>query len=187
MSAETRDIFLEAAHFSPLAVAGQARTYGLHTDASHRFERGVDPELAREAAERATTLLLQITGGEAGPLVEVADASRLPGDREVVLRRARLDQALDKVLPAEEVSEILERLGMVVETSDEGWRARVPSWRFDIAIEEDSSKRWRAFMATTSCRRGILVPILARVRITKRVHRWPHCATGWSREVTSRR
>ncbi|MDT8893777.1 phenylalanine--tRNA ligase subunit beta [Halomonas sp. I1] len=137
VNTETRDIFLEAAHFSPLAVAGQARAYGLHTDASHRFERGVDPALAREAAERATVLLLEITGGEAGPLTEVADASRLPGDREVVLRRERLDQALDKVLPADEVGEILERLGLVVEGIDEGWRARVPSWRFDIAIEED--------------------------------------------------
>ncbi|MDR5858626.1 phenylalanine--tRNA ligase subunit beta [Halomonas eurihalina] len=137
VSVDTRDIFLEAAHFSPLAVAGQARAYGLHTDASHRFERGVDPRLAREAAERATTLLLEITGGEAGPLIEAADESQLPDDREVVLRRARLDQALDKVLPDDEVGEILERLGMSVERVDEGWRAKVPSWRFDIAIEED--------------------------------------------------
>src|SRR5690606_4151209 len=116
---------------------GQARAYGLHTDASHRFERGVDPRLAREAAERATALLLQITGGEPGPLVEAVDESRLPAERSVKLRRARLDQALDKVLPAEEVSEILERLGMSVEPDDEGWKARVPSWRFDISIEED--------------------------------------------------
>ncbi|MFM9268845.1 phenylalanine--tRNA ligase subunit beta [Halomonas elongata] len=137
VSVETRDIFLEAAHFSPLAVAGQARAYGLHTDASHRFERGVDPRLAREAAERATALLLEITGGEAGPLIEAADESQLPDDREVVLRRTRLDQALDKVLPDDEVGEILERLGMSVERVDEDWRARVPSWRFDIAIEED--------------------------------------------------
>ncbi|MDN3555186.1 phenylalanine--tRNA ligase subunit beta [Halomonas maura] len=137
VNAETRDIFLESAHFSPLAVAGQARAYGLHTDASHRFERGVDSTLAREAAERATALLLDITGGEAGPLVEVVDTDRLPGEREVLLRRARLDQALDKVLPAEDVGEILERLGMAVEAGEEGWRARVPSWRFDVAIEED--------------------------------------------------
>ncbi|RTR06277.1 phenylalanine--tRNA ligase subunit beta [Halomonas nitroreducens] len=137
VSAGTRDIFLESAHFSPLAVAGQARAYGLHTDASHRFERGVDPTLAREAAERATALLLAITGGEAGPLVEVVDTDHLPGEREVLLRRARLDQALDKALPAEDVGEILERLGMAVEACEEGWRARVPSWRFDVAIEED--------------------------------------------------
>ncbi|MBB3330549.1 phenylalanyl-tRNA synthetase beta chain [Halomonas campaniensis] len=137
VNSETRDIFLESAYFSPLAVAGQARSYGLHTDASHRFERGVDPRLAREAAERATALLLEITGGEPGPLVEVASAEHLPGEREVHLRAARLEQALGKSLPVDEVAEILERLGMAVETTDEGWQAQAPSWRFDIAIEED--------------------------------------------------
>ncbi|MDR5902310.1 phenylalanine--tRNA ligase subunit beta [Halomonas icarae] len=134
---KTRDIFLESAFFSPLAVAGQARDYGLHTDASHRFERGVDPQLAREATERATALLLDIVGGEAGPLVEVASDDHLPAPRRVVLRRARLEQALGKTFAVEEVSEILERLGMEVETTDAQWRAVVPSWRFDIAIEED--------------------------------------------------
>ncbi|MBB3140737.1 phenylalanine--tRNA ligase subunit beta [Halomonas organivorans] len=137
VNAETRDIFLEAAHFSPLAVAGQARSYGLHTDASHRFERGVDPALAREAAERATALLLEIVGGEPGPLVEVVDAEHLPDDREVLLRRGRLDRALDKALPGEEVGEILERLGLTVEAVADGWQTRIPSWRFDLAIEED--------------------------------------------------
>ncbi|MDW7748880.1 phenylalanine--tRNA ligase subunit beta, partial [Halomonas sp.] len=111
VSPETRDIFLESAFFSPLAVAGQARSYGLHTDASHRFERGVDPSLAREAAERATALLLAITGGEPGPLVEVASEPHLPHGREATLRAARLEQALGKSLPGDEVTEILERLG----------------------------------------------------------------------------
>ncbi len=137
VSAETRDIFLESAFFAPLVVAGQARRYGLHTDASHRFERGVDAELAREAAERATALLLQITGGEPGPLVEVVSDEHLPAERRVRLRAARLEQALGKALPAEEVTEILQRLGMAVEGDDQGWSAVAPSWRFDIAIEED--------------------------------------------------
>lgn len=137
VSEQTHDIFLESAFFTPLAVAGQARTYGLHTDASHRFERGVDPLLAREAAERATALLLQIVGGEAGPLVEVASDAHLPTARRVTLRSARLEQALGKALPGAEVGEILERLGMQVETTESGWRVEVPSWRFDIAIEED--------------------------------------------------
>ncbi|MDN3526495.1 phenylalanine--tRNA ligase subunit beta [Halomonas sabkhae] len=138
VSTDTRDIFLEAAHFSPLAVAGQARNYGLHTDASHRFERGVDPELVRQAAERATALLRDITGGRPGPLTEVsATASGSAPHEAVVLRRSRLDQALDKVLADDEVSEILERLGMTVVEVEQGWRAGIPSWRFDIAIEED--------------------------------------------------
>ncbi|MBW6391948.1 phenylalanine--tRNA ligase subunit beta [Billgrantia antri] len=133
----TQDIFLESAFFSPLAVAGQARSYGLHTDASHRFERGVDPQLTQEAVERATALLLAITGGEPGPLVEVASEANLPTKREVTLRAARLEQALCKALPGEEVQDILERLGMQVRAIESGWRASVPSWRFDIAIEED--------------------------------------------------
>ncbi|TFH85352.1 phenylalanine--tRNA ligase subunit beta [Billgrantia azerbaijanica] len=137
VSAATRDIFLESAFFTPLAVAGQARTYGLHTDASHRFERGVDPQLTREAVERATALLLAITGGEPGPLVEVDSEEHLPGARQVRLRAARLEQALGKALPTEEVAEILERLGMAVTADADGWQADVPSWRFDIAIEED--------------------------------------------------
>ena len=137
VSPETRDIFLEAAYFSPLAIAGQARGYGLHTDASHRFERGVDPQLTADAIERATALLLQITGGEPGPLVDATSQAQLPGERVVTLRAARLEQALVKQLPQEEVTDILQRLGMAVDTTESGWRTRVPSWRFDIAIEED--------------------------------------------------
>ncbi|MGO2132250.1 MAG: phenylalanine--tRNA ligase subunit beta [Halomonas sp.] len=137
VNAATRDVFLEAAHFSPLVVASQARQHGLHTDASHRFERGVDPELPRLAAERATALLIAITGGEPGPLVEAGEIAQPTDELSIMLRRARLDQALSKVIDSTEVVEILERLGMVVESEEAGWRARVPSWRFDIAIEED--------------------------------------------------
>tara|TARA_B100000700_G_scaffold295203_1_gene357916 strand:+ start:20879 stop:23260 length:2382 start_codon:yes stop_codon:yes gene_type:complete len=137
VNADTRDIFLESAFFTQLAVAGQARSYGLHTDASHRFERGVDPKLTHDAVERATALLLEITGGEPGPLIEAASAEHLPTPRQIVLRRARLEQALGLSLPAEDVTDILERLGMPVEADDVSWRVAVPSWRFDVAIEED--------------------------------------------------
>lgn len=137
VSTATRDVFLEAAHFSPLTVASQARQHGLHTDASHRFERGVDPALPRLAAERATALLIAITGGEPGPLVEAGEVAQPAEESSITLRRARLDQALAKTIDSAEVVEILERLGMEVESLEEGWHARVPSWRFDIAIEED--------------------------------------------------
>ncbi|WP_136067630.1 phenylalanine--tRNA ligase subunit beta [Modicisalibacter radicis] len=134
----TRDVFLEAAFFTPLAVAGQARSYGLHTDASHRFERGVDPALTRQAIERATQLLLAIAGGEPGPLSETASPDHLPGEREILLRAARIEQCLSMPLPADEVVDILTRLGMrVTAQGDAGWRVGVPSWRFDVAIEED--------------------------------------------------
>ncbi|GGX79609.1 phenylalanine--tRNA ligase beta subunit [Litchfieldella qijiaojingensis] len=134
---ETRDIFLESAFFTPLAVAGQARTYGLHTDASHRFERGVDPELTRLAVERATALLRKITGGEPGPVIDVTSHDHLPPARHVELRAARLEQALGVTLASETVEDILQRLGMVVHETAEGWRVEAPSWRFDIDIEED--------------------------------------------------
>lgn len=137
VSSATRDIFLEGAFFTPLAVAGQARSYGLHTDASHRFERGVDPEMTRRAIERASQLLIDICGGEAGPLNEQANDAHLPGGREVTLREERLAGALSKRLDNAEVAEILERLGMAVEVVDNGWTVKVPSWRFDISIEED--------------------------------------------------
>ncbi|SFU29723.1 phenylalanine--tRNA ligase subunit beta [Halomonas korlensis] len=134
---QTRDIFLEAAFFAPLAIAGQARRYGLHTDASHRFERGVDADLARDAAERATALLLAITGGEPGPLVVVEDNDHLPAARSTTLRETRLTQALGMPLAVDEVTEILQRLGMTVDKRAGEWVVRVPSWRFDVAIEED--------------------------------------------------
>ena len=78
VNSESKDIFLESAFFAPLAILGKARQYGLHTDASHRYERGVDPQLQRDAMERATSLLLAIVGGEAGPIVEAVSQEHIP-------------------------------------------------------------------------------------------------------------
>lgn len=134
----TRDIFLESAFFAPLAVAGKARSYGVHTDSSHRFERGVDPQLCIQAMERATQLLLEIVGGEAGPIEEVSAAEHLPAPGVVTLRRHRLDQQLGFALPDERVTAILTQLGLqLVESSPAEWQWQVPSWRFDLAIEQD--------------------------------------------------
>ena len=90
VEAETRNVFFEGAFFSPGVIAGRARRLGLHTDASMRFERGVDPAGQRRAIERATRLLMQIAGGQAGPVIEVASQSHLPGRQTVSLRRGRL-------------------------------------------------------------------------------------------------
>ncbi|MGO1394587.1 MAG: phenylalanine--tRNA ligase subunit beta [Halomonas sp.] len=133
----TQTIFLESAFFSPLAIAGQARSYGLHTDASHRFERGVDPQLTPVAVERATQLLIEICGGQAGPVVEAQSADDMPEERTIVLRSARLQQALSKTLDNDDVTDILQRLGLDVSVQDAGWAVTAPSWRFDLAIEED--------------------------------------------------
>ncbi|GAA3895231.1 phenylalanine--tRNA ligase subunit beta [Halomonas cibimaris] len=137
VSASTRTIFLESAFFTPLAIAGQARSYGLHTEASHRFERGVDPQLTATAIERASALLLAICGGEAGPLTEVVSDVHCPDTRRITLRARRLEKVLGKTLDAGDVEDILARLGFDVAATADGWDVTAPSWRFDAAIEED--------------------------------------------------
>ena len=138
VAAGTRDLFLESAFFDTIAIAGKARSYGLHTDASHRFERGVDSQLAREAMERATALLLEIVGGEPGPIVEVASQADLPQVAPVTLRAERIEQMLGLELPAAEVERPLTALGLKVAVSGAGqWQVDVPSHRFDLTIEVD--------------------------------------------------
>lgn len=133
----TRDIFLESAYFNPLAIAGRARAYGLHTDSSHRFERGVDYQLQLDAMERATALLLDIVGGDAGPIIH-AHNDYLPQERQVTLRKARIVSGLSLEMADLEVVDILSRLGLQLVTQNEsGWTFSVPSYRFDIAIEAD--------------------------------------------------
>lgn len=134
---ETKDILLESAFFHPIAIAGKARNYGLHTDSSHRFERGVDYKLQEAAIERATALLLDIVGGAAGPLV-IAENDQVPADRVVYLRRARIVSGLGFEMADDEVVDILSRLGLQQVSADaSGWTFSVPSYRFDISIEED--------------------------------------------------
>lgn len=134
---ESSSIFLESAFFAPEAIAGRARRFGLHTDASHRYERGVDPELQRTAMERATQLIIDICGGEAGPIVEAKDERFIPQPRQVKLRQNRLNKVLGIELDVGEVTEILKRLGFTVKFADAVWQVSVPTFRFDISIEED--------------------------------------------------
>ncbi len=132
------DLFLECAFFTPQALAGKARRYGLHTDSSHRFERGVDPQIQHLAMARATALLLEIVGGRAGPLCEFVAEAHLPVRAPIRLRQARLERLLGLPLPAEEIVTALQRLGMAVEPDGDGvWQVTPPSFRFDIAIEAD--------------------------------------------------
>ena len=134
---KTTDILLESAFFNPVAIAGQARSYGLHTDASHRYERGVDFALQHDAMQRATALLLEIVGGQAGPVVEAVAADKLPKVTEVRLRRSRLDRVIGHHIDDAKVTDILTRLGLDVKVENESWSADIPSYRFDIRIEED--------------------------------------------------
>jgi len=133
----TANLLLEAAWWKPEAIAGKARSYGLHTDASHRFERGADFAMQAEVIERATGLLLEFCGGEAGPLVDAVDPDRLPRRAPVRLRRGRIARILGFAMEDAEVERILEGLGMAVRATGDGWEADVPSWRGDIGIEAD--------------------------------------------------
>lgn len=133
----TTDIFLEAAFFQPLALAGQARSYGLHTDSSHRFERGVDFALPAMAIEMATDLILQLVGGQAGPLQLTERVSQLPAREAIALRRSRIAQVLGFSLADADVDSYLQRLGLTVAGTADGWLATPPSHRFDLSIEVD--------------------------------------------------
>ncbi|MCK1967734.1 phenylalanine--tRNA ligase subunit beta [Franconibacter sp. IITDAS19] len=137
VNTETRDVLLECAFFNPLSITGRARRHGLHTDASHRYERGVDPALQYKAMERATRLLIDICGGEAGPVVDVTSEAHLPKRATITLRRSKLDRLIGHVIPDEQVTDILKRLGCEVTEGQDEWQAAAPSWRFDMEIEED--------------------------------------------------
>lgn len=135
ISLETTEMFLESAFFAPKAIAGRARRYGFGSDASHRFERGVDFGGTRTALERATQLILQICGGQAGPLCE-AQASP-PPRQQVRLRLARVAKVLGVVFTTGEVTDIFSRLGFSFVHDGDDFIVTPPSYRFDIEIEED--------------------------------------------------
>ncbi len=133
----TTKVFLEAAHFAPSAIIGRSRKLGMHTDAAHRFERGVDPELPRIAIEHATRLIVEIAGGLPGPVIEAVLPEHLPQPQPIQLRRKRLARVLGTEVGDAEVARILTALGLDVVVHAEGWTVTPPARRFDLAIEED--------------------------------------------------
>jgi phenylalanyl-tRNA synthetase beta chain len=137
ISSKSTDLLLEVAWFDPAVIAGRARRYGLLTDASQRFERGVDPSGQERALARATALLLGLVGGEAGPVQMQELRAEIPATRSVLLREQRLRRLLGVSVPASAVEGRLRALGLEVSTQDAGWQSKIPSWRFDLAIEAD--------------------------------------------------
>jgi len=136
VSAQTKDVFLECAFFAPLAVAGRARRYGLHTDSSHRYERGVDFQIQHKAMERATALLTAVSGGTPGPVNECI--GNLPKTLNVQLDYSNVSRILGLTIPEPEIIDILTRLGLEVrQQSLNSLCVAVPSFRFDISIEAD--------------------------------------------------
>jgi phenylalanyl-tRNA synthetase beta chain len=141
ISETTHDVLFEAANFTPDAVAGRARRLGLFTDAGQRFERGVDPGLPALALERAAALLLEIGGGEAGPvqITRAAGLASQPGapPEWVNLRRTRVSRLLGAAVPDDEIRAVLGSISERVEDTPDGWRVRRPAHRYDIRIEAD--------------------------------------------------
>jgi len=137
VSDATTDVFFEAAFWPQAFMAGRARSYGMHTDASLRFERGVDFEGQGRAVERATQLLVEIAGGDAGPLVHQVSESNLPRREPITLRRSRVSMLLGLDVADDVVAGVLTRLGLAVSENERGWDVVAPSYRFDIASEVD--------------------------------------------------
>lgn len=137
VGSDTTSIFLESAYFRPEVIGGRARELGLHTDSSHRFERGVDPQLQERALERASELILSLVGGSAGPVVKQVVARHLPVRVPVQLRAARIDRLLGAAIKPQQTLMILKGLGMRSTKVGGGWRVTPPSWRFDIQRECD--------------------------------------------------
>jgi phenylalanyl-tRNA synthetase beta chain len=137
VSNTTQDILIESAFFHPDALRPTLRRLRLQSDAAHRFERGVDPALPRRAMERASQLVLEICGGQAGDIVEVTDAEQLPAAGKIKLRAARIERVLGLSLSKEEVEDLLNRLNLSTQTMADGWEVSIPSYRFDLTIEVD--------------------------------------------------
>jgi phenylalanyl-tRNA synthetase beta chain len=138
ISHTTKDIFLESACFSSLSICGRSRFYGKNTESSHRFERGVDRKLQEVAIERATSLLLNIGKGEAGPVVTTESKINPQNKDHIILRKSRLEQQLGLSIPNIKAEDILKRLGFSVSNiKDIGWECSIPSWRHDISVEAD--------------------------------------------------
>ncbi|HMM75095.1 MAG TPA: phenylalanine--tRNA ligase subunit beta [Gammaproteobacteria bacterium] len=137
VGAATRDILLESAWFEPIGLSRTARRQGLHTDASHRFERGVDPDVQRRAIERATALVLACCGGEAGPVADVVTPTHRTQRAAFAFRPARVPAVLGLDPGPAEVRDCLLRLGLEIEAAGESWQVTPPSWRGDLTREVD--------------------------------------------------
>ena len=133
--ASTRNVFLESAFFYPDAISGRARRYGFTSDASHRFERGVDFDNNLDGIERATRLVLELCGGEPGPAVDTR--ARLPRRKPVTMRVARAQKVIGVPVPAKEMAGVFKRLGFASSFKKDSFTVKPPSYRFDLSIEED--------------------------------------------------
>ncbi|AKZ66003.1 phenylalanine--tRNA ligase subunit beta [Candidatus Palibaumannia cicadellinicola] len=132
------DIFLECAFFNNVSIIGRARKYGLQTEASLRYERGVDHRQQLNVIERATSLLLEICGGQPGPVINITHTDYLPKKNTIILSRVKLDSLIGHFIPDKLITDIMVRIGCTVSNiKNYGWQIIVPSWRIDLEIEEN--------------------------------------------------
>ena len=137
VNVDTQDIVLESAYFDPATIMGKSRDLGIHTESAHRFERGVDPSLQRQAMQRATQLIVDICGGEVGEITEATTEKYLPTASKITLSKDKLLRVLGFEVAEQQVTSILTGLHMQVDYKDDYWQVLAPSSRFDISIEED--------------------------------------------------
>ena len=135
ISESTTTVLLEGAFWNPEVIRGKSRRLGFVSDAGYRFERGVDPALGPAAVERATTLILDLCGGRAGPLSDVAGT--LPARTSVSVRTSRVTRLLGVAIAPDVIADFFTRLGFAFERTANDFRVTPPSYRFDLAIEED--------------------------------------------------
>jgi phenylalanyl-tRNA synthetase beta chain len=137
VSKTTRNIYLESAYFVPEKIAGIARSYGYHTDSSHRFERGVSPDLQLKAMERATQLIIDICGGKAGDITDISNNDNLQTRQTIAFKRSNIQRHLGIKVDGARVEDIMTRLGCRLESTENGWNITPPVFRFDLATQED--------------------------------------------------
>ncbi len=174
---DTTEVFIECAYFSDSAISGRAQSYGLHTQASHRFERGVDFMLQRQALYRACTLLSQICGGEYGEISEVATESKLPQRAPINLDYAAIEACLGVTIDRRQVTTILNNLNICLKPNRRGWICTPPSYRFDLEIEEDLIEEIGRFYGYDNIpsHRSMPVPIefnVAKDNASARLKKW---------------
>jgi len=137
VTAQTTDIVLESAYFDPATIMGKSRKLGVHTESGLRFERGVDWQLQETALERATGLIMEICGGQPGPVHLVSEPGQLPQVQHISLSKEQLFRVLGFEVADDHVTRIFTALGFETEFQDGTWSVTAPSWRFDMAIAED--------------------------------------------------